>query len=267
MRHRLGPVPVGLVILFSAAAFAHEGASGVVESVVPGGAAEAAGVKAGDRIVTIAGQPLSTRDDLGKIVAAHKPGETVPVVVERDGARSTLSLTFGARPDGGASIGISVRLAEPAEPAGQGAGPGDGKATAECLAWIDGKYRVEEALRDLGLDRAEDWSALRACVERDTRRMSAENAVRYCDNVFKVHCSAGDLLAEVGESWIERCATALGQTLGTDVKSHQAWRTCASPRLFDGYVLEGKLPTTDDCRATFVDACGAKLEPAPRKTP
>jgi hypothetical protein len=264
MRQRYGLVPIGFAMLFSGAAFTHEGASGVVESVLPGGAAAAAGVKAGDRIVTIAGQSLATRDDLGKIVAAHEPGERVPLVVERDGERLTLDLTFGARQDGGASIGISVRLAEVA---GQGAGPGDGRATAECLAWIDGKYRVEAALRDLGLDRAEDWSALRACVERDTRRMSAENAVRYCDNVFKVHCSAGDLLAEIGEAWIARCATAVGQALGTEVSTHTAWRTCVEPRLFDGYVLEGKLPTTDECRAAFLDDCAAQVEPAPRKAP
>src|SRR3954454_10816721 len=69
-----------------------------VGSVVQGGPAGKAGIHQGDRIVSIAGQTIEGSDDLSAAVNAHQPGEKVPVVVERDGQRRTLTVTLGTQP-------------------------------------------------------------------------------------------------------------------------------------------------------------------------
>ena len=64
-----------------------------------GGPAEKAGIKQGDIIVSVNGHSITVADDLTPILQALKPGTTVTVVVvSKDGSRSTLQVTLGARP-------------------------------------------------------------------------------------------------------------------------------------------------------------------------
>ncbi|RMF87607.1 MAG: PDZ domain-containing protein, partial [Nitrospirae bacterium] len=63
-----------------------------VGKVLAGSAAAAAGIEPGDRIVAVAGAPVETFEGLARAVHAH-PGEAIEVVVERHGARLTLTLT------------------------------------------------------------------------------------------------------------------------------------------------------------------------------
>jgi S1-C subfamily serine protease len=67
--------------------------AGVV-SVTAGGAAAAAGIRAGDIITGLAGQPISSVTALQSVLAAHKPGDRVPARVSRDGAQSTVLVTL-----------------------------------------------------------------------------------------------------------------------------------------------------------------------------
>lgn len=66
----------------------------VVSNVVPGTPAAAAGLKAGDRIVSVDGAPVRNFAALVRAVGP-RPGETVTVNVERDGAPLDVSLTVG----------------------------------------------------------------------------------------------------------------------------------------------------------------------------
>jgi regulator of sigma E protease len=67
----------------------------VVGEVVPDSAAAHAGMMANDRIVDIDGKPIATFEDIQKIVSV-RPGETMPITVQRDGATRTLSVTTEA---------------------------------------------------------------------------------------------------------------------------------------------------------------------------
>ena len=64
----------------------------LVGSVAAGSAAQKAGLKAGDRIVSIDERPIARFEDIGRIVVLH-PGEALPSVIERGGQRIDLTIT------------------------------------------------------------------------------------------------------------------------------------------------------------------------------
>jgi membrane-associated protease RseP (regulator of RpoE activity) len=70
-----------------------------VQSVVPGSAAEAAGVQAGDVIVSMNGEPAVVSDDLRADIADIAPGQPAVIVVERDGVTTELTAIVGPRDD------------------------------------------------------------------------------------------------------------------------------------------------------------------------
>ena len=81
------------------------GSGALVRSVKPGSPAAKAGLQAasssgegGDLIVAIAGTPIAGPDDVIKAVTAKQPGDTVNVVVLRDGKRTTIDVVLGTRP-------------------------------------------------------------------------------------------------------------------------------------------------------------------------
>ena len=70
------------------------GAQVLVSQVVPGSAAEAAGLKAGDALITLNGQPLPRY--LPAWLRQHDPGETVTLRVQRDNQDLDLSFALGS---------------------------------------------------------------------------------------------------------------------------------------------------------------------------
>jgi len=52
----------------------------------------------GDVIVGLAGQPVRRDDDLSLILARHRPGESIPMEIFRDGKRRTIDVKVGERP-------------------------------------------------------------------------------------------------------------------------------------------------------------------------
>jgi hypothetical protein len=239
----------------------------VVDSVISGSPAEAAGLQADDRFIEIDGLEIASQGDLQGVIESHQPGDTVKLIVERAGEPVDLSLTFGERPDGGVSIGVRLAIMR-SQGGGHGAPGGGGEpgepteGTTECLAWIDKTYRIDAMIEDLGLDFADDYKALRDCVAGDTQHMAATDAVRYCDNVFKVHCSALDLLTEIGEAQVERCEEQLGASLGLKLNQYEGWRTCAEQAVFERYSQKGEASDEAACRATLLNECGTNVSAA-----
>jgi regulator of sigma E protease len=77
----------------------------VVGDVLPGSAAEQAGLKVHDRIVSIGGQKIDTFEALQRVVMAN-PSHALPVTVERDGADVATSITPQAHESAGRTVGV-----------------------------------------------------------------------------------------------------------------------------------------------------------------
>jgi S1-C subfamily serine protease len=67
----------------------------VVAAVDPGGPADRAGIKAGDRIVAVNETPVDNTDELAAVLATVKPGTTIPVEVARDGKKLSIEVKVG----------------------------------------------------------------------------------------------------------------------------------------------------------------------------
>ena len=68
-----------------------------VVDVVSGGPADKAGLKAGDRIVSIDNTEVAQKTDLGTLMQEHSAGDTLSIIVARDGQMQTVSLTLGEK--------------------------------------------------------------------------------------------------------------------------------------------------------------------------
>jgi regulator of sigma E protease len=67
-----------------------------VAAIAPHSAAEKAGLRIGDRIVTMDGEAIENYDQLFRTVQAHVPGDRITLGVERGQQRLTLALALGA---------------------------------------------------------------------------------------------------------------------------------------------------------------------------
>ena len=91
---------------------------GLLSEVVSGGPAEKAGLEGGDDklsfqaaryqtggdvILQVDGRDIVGPDELGEVIAAHRPGDKVTLTVLRDGEQEQVELTLGKRPDDGSS--------------------------------------------------------------------------------------------------------------------------------------------------------------------
>jgi S1-C subfamily serine protease len=72
---------------------------GALVAEVTGAPAQRAGLRTGDLIVSFNDRTIASPSDLGQAVLTGKPGDTVEVVVQRNGDRETLDVTLGTRPD------------------------------------------------------------------------------------------------------------------------------------------------------------------------
>ncbi|HVR37561.1 MAG TPA: M28 family peptidase, partial [Thermoanaerobaculia bacterium] len=90
--------------------------------VRPGGPADKAGIRGGDTIVSMAGTKIENLYDMTYALQDHKPGETIDVVVIRNGEHVTLHATLGSRkpdsaPGGGGhgAVALEIKAGKPFE--------------------------------------------------------------------------------------------------------------------------------------------------------
>jgi serine protease Do len=70
----------------------------LLRSVTPGGPAARAGLREGDVVVTVAGQPVTPDQSLAFLISQQAIGSAVPMEVIRDGQRSNVRVTIAERP-------------------------------------------------------------------------------------------------------------------------------------------------------------------------
>jgi membrane-associated protease RseP (regulator of RpoE activity) len=73
--------------------------------------ASLAGLRANDKIISLAGTPVHSWDQLGNVIRAQPPGKPVPVVVQRDGRQLDLTVTPAAVPQRkGSYLGVDEQI-------------------------------------------------------------------------------------------------------------------------------------------------------------
>ena len=70
-----------------------------VEEIVMNGPAYNAGFKLGDKLISMDGVEIKETGDIIKVRDSHTVGDTIEVIVERDGKEMTLSLTIADSAD------------------------------------------------------------------------------------------------------------------------------------------------------------------------
>ena len=67
----------------------------LVEKVISGSAAEAAGIQPGDLILKLEDEQITSGDSLSSAISAYKPGDKATITIQRDGKEMTVEVTFG----------------------------------------------------------------------------------------------------------------------------------------------------------------------------
>lgn len=83
----------------------YRGTGVLVSRVVGGQAAERAGIRKGDVIVSVNARSIDSPDELSDLIRDARVGQVMSVVVMRDGQRRTLSARLGARPEDTQGLG------------------------------------------------------------------------------------------------------------------------------------------------------------------
>jgi putative serine protease PepD len=82
----------------SASALRENGTQGLrVTAVTAGGPAASAGLRAGDILTTIQGQPAESADQLMALTLTKRAGDRIELGYERDGSKATATITLSAR--------------------------------------------------------------------------------------------------------------------------------------------------------------------------
>ena len=91
------PLQVAFLGVTGAAAVESGQAGALITLVTPESAAEEAGIEVDDVVIAFDGEPIRGIDDLAAQVRLHRPGDTVEIVLLRDGDEMTVTATLGVR--------------------------------------------------------------------------------------------------------------------------------------------------------------------------
>jgi S1-C subfamily serine protease len=87
-------------------------AQAVILDVTPGSPAEKAGLEMGDYIVSVDGQDIALDTDLGAVIQAYQPGDTLALEISREGEDQEVKVTLGENPAsaGTAYLGVQYQM-------------------------------------------------------------------------------------------------------------------------------------------------------------
>jgi serine protease Do len=140
----------------------------LVSDVVPGGPAEAAGIKRGDIIVAFDGKNIGKMSDLPVIVAGTSVGTTVPVKVMREGKELTLNIKIAEMSEAG--------VAAQAAPTEERLGITVGSITPQVMRELGLRDRTGVVVTDVAQGSpAEDAGIQAGDVIKETNRVPVNN--------------------------------------------------------------------------------------------
>lgn len=70
-----------------------------IVEVTPGSAADTAGIQVGDVVTEIDGMQVEGPDEVGTVIARHRPDDDIDITVQRDGGPVVLGARLGTRPN------------------------------------------------------------------------------------------------------------------------------------------------------------------------
>ncbi|WP_075217510.1 Do family serine endopeptidase [Mongoliimonas terrestris] len=97
-----------------------EAKGALVTEPQPNGPAGAAGIRAGDAIVAVNGEPVDSARDLARTIAGYDPDTTVDVELYRDGEKQTVAVKLGTLPGEQQQAALSPAETAPASIEGLG---------------------------------------------------------------------------------------------------------------------------------------------------
>ncbi|WP_150291684.1 Do family serine endopeptidase [Sphingobium estronivorans] len=121
-----------------------------VQGVEPGKGADKAGIKAGDVIVSVAGQEVTPDQNLSSIVANQPIGGRVPIVLLRNGQRQTVTAVVGERPSEDELNAFAQQQDDDFSQQQQDDQSGNGQATRQSLG-ISAIPLTSNIIRQLGI--------------------------------------------------------------------------------------------------------------------
>ncbi|HEY3818571.1 MAG TPA: Do family serine endopeptidase [Polyangiaceae bacterium] len=156
-RGRLGVVIQGMDEDLAKAVGLDRAHGALVEEVEPGGPADRAGIKSGDVLLAIDGQPVSHSEDLPRLVAVHHPGTQVKLSVFHDKQERDVGVTLAAleeKSDHGArsESGPAVEPGSHSSSMGISVAEEGGKVVVESVSPdgpADGKLRPGDVIEEL----------------------------------------------------------------------------------------------------------------------
>jgi membrane-associated protease RseP (regulator of RpoE activity) len=101
---------IAVTLLFGVYAIAGEDTvrDGVeVKTLVDGGAAQSAGVLAGDIVRSVDGESFTGSNEFGELIRSNDPGDAITLTVLRNGVEESIAVTLGLSDTGGALVGVS----------------------------------------------------------------------------------------------------------------------------------------------------------------
>jgi len=150
-----------------------ETTAGALVTDVPEGPARDAGMEAGDVIVSFAGKEVEDTRDLVRQVGNSPVGETVRVVVLRDGASQTLRVTLGRREEAEGAVPAVAQAPEEEEP------------QSKDLLGLTVTVLTDEMRGELGVD--------------ETMQGLAVTEVDEASEAFEKGLRAGDIITEAAQ--------------------------------------------------------------------
>ncbi len=129
------------------------------------GAAYAAGLRPGDVVLTIEGQPVNASNELQSMIARHRPGDTLRIEAWRNGTRRAFAVRLFGRDDPAYAAWFDDLTAQPqaVEPERSEEAPSNG---------------LPPGHPEIGIDEFPAWGfGLRNMVQRDRNRFGVQEGV------------------------------------------------------------------------------------------